>query len=108
MAGKYPYIKPIRRIHDSGFRMFEVGYCWEQDGKFVNRVLGNCSDHIWIRGFEVLSDLPLESINIDLTREGYIRFFVHDEGKSKGCELQWSGEIGLSTMIMKLVRKGGS
>lgn len=102
---EYPYIKPPHRIHDSGHRMFEVGYCWEQDGKFIKRVIGSRSDHIWIRGYEFLGDLLLESINIDLTREGYIRFFVHNEGKSKGCELRWSDEQGLSTMILKLVAK---
>ena len=104
MIKKYPYIKPTRRIHDSGFRMFEVGYCWKKDGKFIKQEIGNCSDHIWIRGFDFLGDLPLEAINIDLTREGYIRFFVHNEGKSEGCELRWSDEQCLSTMMLKLVR----
>ena len=69
-----PYIKPTRRKHDSGFRIFEVGYC-KLDGK--NRVsekmvMGECSDSIWFR------DLPtnkLFSLNIDLTYDGYIRIW---------------------------------
>jgi len=102
---KCPYIKPTRRIHDSGFRIFEAGYCSEKDGKFIRQVISSGSDHIWIRGFDFMGDLPFESINIDLTREGYIRFFVHDEGESKGCVLRWSNGIGLSTMILKLVKE---
>ena len=105
---EYPYIKPTRRVHDSGYRCFEVGYCWqENDDKFHSRSIGTHSDHIWIRAFDFLNDLPIDSINIDLTREGYIRFFVHDEGKSKNCELRWSSERGLSTMVLKLKQKEG-
>jgi len=83
-----PYIKPTRKIQDSGYRMFEVGYYDEKEGKPIKQIIGSRSDHIWLRGMEFLGDLPLESINIDLTRDGCIRFFTHDEGKSKGCELQ--------------------
>ena len=102
---EYPYIKPTRLRHESGFRCFEVGYCWrENDGKFHSRTIGIRSDHIWIRAFDFLGDLPIDSVNIDLTPEGYIRFFVHDEGRSKDCELRWSDEFPLSTMILKLKR----
>ena len=105
MTAQYPYIKPTRRIHSSGFRMFEVGYCWKKDGKFIKQEIGNCSSLIGIRGLDFLGDLPLEAINIDLTREGYIRFFVSNEGKSKDCDLRWSDEQGFSTMILKLVKE---
>lgn len=102
---KCPYIKPTRRIHDSGFRVFEVGYCEEKDGKTIEKkVLGNCSDHIWIRGMEILGDKSLESIHMDLTKDGYIRFFIWDEGKSKGCKLLWD-EPCYSDAILKLVDK---
>lgn len=105
MRTEFPYIKPTRRIHESGYRMFEVGYCWEDKGKNQSRVIGNHSDHIWIRGIDCLGDLPLESISMDLTKEGFIRFFVFNEGKSKGCQLRWSDEEALSSMILKLVKK---
>ena len=101
-----PYIKPTRRIHDSGYRMFEVGYCVEKKpGKFEKRIIGRCSDHIWVRSIECMGELPIESINIDLTRDGCIRFFINDEGKSKGCKLRWSDELGLSTMVLTSVRR---
>ena len=88
-----PYIKPTRRIHSSGYRIFEVGYCWEEGGKFKHRVIGGHSDHI-----------KIDNINIDLTRKGYIRFFVFAEGKSKDCQLRWEGKTVFSTAELKLVK----
>ena len=102
---EYPYIKPTRRIHDSGYSMFEVGYCWQADGRFKNRVIGTHSDHIWIRALDFLGDLPFDSISIDLTKEGFIRFFVFNEGKSKDCQLRWTDKQALSSAVLKLYKK---
>ena len=100
---EHPYIKPTRRVHDSGYRLFEIGYC-EVEGARVarKRVLGECSDHIWVRSMGCLGDAPIESLNIDLTRDGYIRFFVHDEGRAKGYHLKWQNDIALSSSILVL------
>ena len=75
-----PYIKPTRRLHDSGYRVFEVGYCVVSGAKVIKKkVLGSCADHI----YEDYSAILLgkgnvwKGINIDLTRDGYIRFFSH-------------------------------
>ncbi len=67
------YIKPLRTIHSSGYRIFEIGYC-KIDGK--NRVsekivLGECSDHIWL----CESDIGHISLSMDCTKDGYIRLF---------------------------------
>lgn len=41
----FPYIKPTRRKHDSGYRMFEVGYIFEDEKTKI--VIGDTADHIW-------------------------------------------------------------
>ena len=108
MKEEFPYIKPTRRKHDSGFRMFEVGYCTlGKDNRLeAKRVLGETSDHIWVRSFEVLGDKPIQSLNIDLTMDGYIRFFCHDEGSQKGYTLRWQDEdFTFSSAILKLKPK---
>ena len=74
-----PYIKPTRKVHSSGYRCFEVGYLTETE----KIVLGTTSDFISIK--ELLKNSPLR-INLDLTREGYIRFY----GNSNG--LRWDNE----------------
>ncbi len=69
------YCKPTKYVHDSGFRCFEIGYC-ELGGnnKVLDKlVLGQCSDHLWFT--DVLRNL--DSLNMDLTKDGYIRFFSH-------------------------------
>ena len=74
---KTPYIKPTRRMHDSGYRIMEVGY---HDGDENITVLGECSDHVfseWDQKF---------SVNIDLTKKGYIRLW------SREGELRWKDE----------------
>lgn len=93
-----PYIKPTRRVHDSGFRIFEVGYCKIEDVRVVDKkVIGECSDHIRSSpDFLIGKGQPI-SINMDLTRDGYIRFW------SNQGELVWSFEdMALSSMELVL------
>jgi hypothetical protein len=81
------YIKPTRRVHDSGYRIFECGYHTTDDDV---QVLGTCSDHI--RSYEELM------LNMDLTRKGYIRIW-----SNKG-DLEWDAWIG-STATLRLVQR---
>lgn len=90
-----PYIKPTRRKHDSGFGVFEVGYCKSNGGYVTEKmILGERSDHIYFTNMfdEVdIVDIAARKIgagykprkrgkgtfhlNMDLTLDGYIRFF---------------------------------
>ena len=93
------YIKPTRYIHDSGFRTFEVGYCKiGGNNKVVEKMpLGSCSDHIWC---ENLTSAKGEvEINLDLTRDGYIRIFSE-------FKILWENNIASATMrIIKYERE---
>lgn len=97
---KTPYIKPTRKVHDSGFRMFEVGYCEMKNAKVVNkRVIGLCSDHIHT-DYGVLTGNEPFPISMDLTKDGYIRFW-----SSQG-ELAWFPEdFAISSMELVLKEK---
>ena len=66
------YIKPTRRTHDSGFRVFEVGYCTINEKHKVNDkiVLGEYTDHVWVSPLH-----PVKDLSMDLTMDGYIRLF---------------------------------
>lgn len=107
--GYLPYIKPTTFVHDSKFRIFEVGYCKidKKNNKIKNKiVLGKCSDHIQISSYSILGRLLFDSVNIDLTRDGYIRFFVWDEGRTKGCFLKWDNDdFVVSSARLLVVRK---
>jgi len=77
-----PYIKPTRNKHESGFRCFEVGYIDEIDDKnkvTKKRVLGTGSDHIFQDYMMLIGETKPFSLNMDLTMDGYIRFFIHDD-----------------------------
>lgn len=63
-----PFVRPTRRIHDSGFRCFQVGYC-SRDGK-RETILGEYTDHLNINKDELGY-----SLNIDFDTAGRIRFF---------------------------------
>ena len=91
-----PYIKPTRYIHDSGFRRFEVGYCKiGEDNKVVDKkVIGTATDHIWIEN--LMSTDKNVNISLDLTRDGYIRFYGDKQ-------LRWENNISLSTMEIKII-----
>jgi len=97
---KTPYIKPTRKVHDSGFRIFEVGYCEIKNARVVNkRVIGLCSDHVHTDYSVLIGNKPF-SINMDLTKDGYIRLW------SKQGELVWNMEdFAISSMELVLKEK---
>lgn len=72
------YIKPTRYVHDSGFRTFEVGYIvLMEEGRVKDKiVLGTGSDHIYTDFMAQLKGKGIQ-INMDLTRDGYIRIWSH-------------------------------
>lgn len=96
---KTPYIKPTRYMHDSGFRTFEVGYITKMSDKntvLEKIVLCSCSDHIY-QDYGILVGNSTFCLNMDLTRDGYIRFFVH------GNIVVWDSEkFALSSMGLKI------
>lgn len=99
-----PYIKPTRFKHDSGFRTFEVGYC-EIDNKnnAINiQVLGKYSDHINQDYMMLVGRMQPFCLNMDLTTNGYIRFFMLD---AKNKILCWDNDSGFSTSTMTLTIK---
>ena len=99
---KTPYIKPNRHVHDSGYRCFEVGYILEmtEDRKVKEKqVLGEYSDHIYQDYMMLVGESKPFSINIDLTTDGYLRFFSH------GKTLAWDYESGLSSMGLKVIKE---
>lgn len=96
---KQPYIKPTRFKHDSGFRCFEVGYILEMSDKnkvLKKEVLGRGTDHIYQDYMMMIGNVKPFRLNIDLTMDGYIRFFVHDR------ELVWGSPFGSSSMSLKV------
>jgi len=92
---KQPYIKPTRFVHDSGFRCFEVGYILKMSNKNTveeKQVLGTGSDHIYQDYMMLIGETKPFCLNMDLTKDGYIRFFSHKE------ELCWDSDNGFSSM----------
>jgi hypothetical protein len=99
-----PYIKPTRHVHDSGFRTFEVGYILEMTSKNTvakKKVLGEYSDHIFQDYMMIVDKTPIFCLNMDLTMDGYIRFFAHSG------ELIWDsiGDFATSSMGLKFIPK---
>lgn len=91
------YIKPSVGKHDSGFGVFEVGYCEVSiDNKVINKqVLGNCSDAIHLDQL-FYSHISYNTL-MDLTLDGYIRIFSHQGN------LRWEGTFDTSDMWLTLV-----
>lgn len=101
---KTPYIKPTRYKHSSGYRTFEVGYCdIDSKNNAVDiEVLGNGADHIFQDYMMLVGGEPF-CLNMDLTVNGYIRFFVFDQPE---WELDWDYHgFASSDMGLKLVKK---
>jgi hypothetical protein len=96
---RFPYIKPTRYKHDSGFRTFEVGYILKMtdDNKVAEKeVLGSSSDHIYQDYGMLITNQKSFCINLDLTVDGYIRFFSHND------ELEWESPYSLSSMGLRV------
>lgn len=91
MGDEWAYMKPTRYVHDSGYRMFEVGYLHLGDNLRIasKRVLGHC-DHI-------TTDYKAMAVNMDMTKDGYIRFF------SRQGQIVWDNDtFATSTMSLEL------
>lgn len=84
----WAYMKPTRYLHDSGFRTFEIGHCEvDPQGNVIRKhVVGSCTDHIWLSSFRTSAvptdklgylnwNIGLFDLNMDLTKDGYIRLF---------------------------------
>ena len=84
----FPYIKPTRRIHESGYRIFEVGYVNRDQKRKV--IVGECSDHVALWDHK--------SLNVDLLKNGCIRFHSHLPG------LHWG--IVASSAFLKIGEVG--
>lgn len=99
---KQPYIKPTRHVHDSGWRTFEVGYILEMKDNKVSKkeVLGEYSDHIFQDYMMLVGETKPFCLNMDLTLDGYIRFFIHENNKI----LCWDSH-GMAFSSMGLVVK---
>jgi hypothetical protein len=73
------YIKPTKRIHDSGYRCFEVGYFMiGGNNKIKDKlVLGRHSDIIQLYCWDIIEIKGQEILepNIDLTLDGYLRIY---------------------------------
>lgn len=93
------FIKPNRHVHDSGYRCFTTII-----GKFnpktlkveESRELGTYSDHIDID----LHGSSFNRVNLDMTKDGYIRPFINEKGK----RLVWMNEefsVSSATILVK-------
>lgn len=101
--GAQLYMKPTRRKHDSGFRVFEVGYCTIGKGnKVVDKiVLAQYSDHVNTDYMSLIpGELPPICINMDLTVDGYIR--IWSSGKETLC---WEYDSPMSSATITLMGK---
>lgn len=100
---KIPYIKPTRHVHDSGFRTFEVGYILEMDNKnrvSKKKVIGEYSDHIYQDYMMLIGETKPFCLNIDLTMDGYIRFYSHTG------DLYWDNDdFATSSMGLKIKKE---
>jgi len=92
------YIKKNRYKHDSGYGCFEIGYLIEKNEKMKEKiVIGNGTDHIWFYN-SLSNNFDPSEINIDVTLDGYIRFWVHKKF------LIWDDEeFGYSSMRFKTI-----
>ena len=65
------YIKPTKRVHESGYGIFECGYIITKNGKCKEKlVLGKISDSI------TSMDVDDYKMKLDLTKDGYIRILA--------------------------------
>ena len=96
----YPYMKPTRHKHESGFYCFEVGYCRVgSDAEAKDKIVlgGIAPDHI---GLWEMMDQRRVNVNIDCLKGGFIRFHCATTG------LHWFGSengtgFSVSSMLLK-------
>ena len=81
------YFKPLEELHDSGYKMIEVGYF---DGS-ERKPIGFCSDVINF-GFFGSQEMP-KDLNIDISQDGCINFW------SISDELKWQRPIMSNAMV---------
>jgi len=98
----YPYIKPTRHKHESGFYCFEVGYCRVgSDAEVRDKIVlgGIAPDHI---GLWEMMDQRRVNVNIDCLKGGFIRFHCATTG------LHWLGcEDGAGFSVSSMLLKPG-
>ena len=98
----YPYIKPTRHKHESGFYCFEVGYCRVgSDAEVRDKIVlgGIAPDHI---GLWEMMDQRRVNVNIDCLKGGFIRFHCATTG------LHWLGcEDGAGFSVSSMMLKTG-
>lgn len=74
------YIRPTRRMHESGYRCFEVGYGVFDSGKNIKKIVLN--KHSDVVHLYDLFGLHTRDINfhprLDLIKDGYIRLLPSD------------------------------
>ena len=71
------YVKPINEIHDSGFKMLEVGYVNNGECKAI----GRCSDVINFGFYEM--DVMPKDLNVDVSPNGVVNIWSFND------ELEW-------------------
>lgn len=90
------YIKPTRKTHSSGFRMFEVGYCVIDENNKVKKkmVVSTRSDAVRLWGTSLTKGIAsADNVSMDLTRDGYIRIW------SNTTPFRWEDFVGSDAVI---------
>ena len=83
------YFRQTDEIHDSGYKIIEVGYI---DEFFERKQIGMCSDVINF-GFCNMYEMPKE-LNIEIDKDGYINFWSNFE------ELEWRRPILSNALVV--------
>ena len=83
------YFRQTDEIHDSGYKIIEVGYI---DESFERKQIGMCSDVINF-GFCNMYEMP-KDLNIDISQDGCINFW------SISDELKWQRPIMSNAMVV--------
>ena len=75
------YIKPINELHESGFKLIEVGYVNKNNGEC--EVVGRCSDAIHFGSSICGMNVMPKDLNIDVSPNGVINIWSYKD------ELEW-------------------
>ena len=89
MMKKYLCFKSSRKLHDSGFRYIDYGYCnLDEKGKAINiEIVGSYDVFFWDK----------LNVHIDVTSNGWFRLLTTDYewGKMSGRLKKINKELGL-------------